>query len=88
MGSKTIMVTEEAYNRLKAAKREDESFSEVLKRLLSERKPKLSDFAGAWKDVPEEKMKEFERWRELQREMSRKRMEELMEQCLSPIPPT
>lgn len=41
---RTITVTEEAYRRVKAQKREAESFSDVLLR-LTKRKP-LTDFAG------------------------------------------
>jgi predicted CopG family antitoxin len=37
MGSKTITVTEEAYERLKAHKREGESFTDTLLRLAGER---------------------------------------------------
>lgn len=33
MGSKTISLTEDAYNRLKDHKREDESFTDVVNRL-------------------------------------------------------
>ena len=36
MGTKTIGLDEEAYERLSAEKREDESFSDVVKRLTDE----------------------------------------------------
>jgi len=42
---KVIMVSEDVYNELKKLKRPGESFSDVIRRLLS-RKPKLSDIAG------------------------------------------
>ncbi len=44
MATKTIRITREAYERLRARKMPDESFSEVILR-LTERRP-LSDFAG------------------------------------------
>ena len=53
MGVKTITVTEEAYRMLAKEKKEDESFSEVIKRLTKER-GKLSDSLGAWKMTDEE----------------------------------
>ena len=53
MGVKTITVTEEAYKMLAKEKKEDESFSEVIKRLTRER-GKLSDSLGAWKMTDEE----------------------------------
>jgi predicted CopG family antitoxin len=45
MASKTIMITESAYQRLKAARREGESFTEVIERLVGGRAPRLADFA-------------------------------------------
>ncbi|MEM2135472.1 MAG: antitoxin VapB family protein [Candidatus Freyarchaeota archaeon] len=49
MGHKTITISEEAYNSLAALKRENESFTEVILRVVSElnRKP-LTWFAGEW----------------------------------------
>ena len=46
MPSRTISVEEGAYRRLKAAKREGESFSEVIERLLRPHDPSLLDFRG------------------------------------------
>jgi len=37
MSTKTISLDEEAYERLRAHKREGESFSDVIKRMLNER---------------------------------------------------
>ncbi len=45
MASKNITVTEDAYDRLKALKREDESFSELVVRLTESTDP--MDFAGS-----------------------------------------
>ncbi len=60
MTTKTITIVEDVYRLLKAAKRGDESFSEVIRRKLSERKD-IMEFAGAWGSIsdPEaERMKE------------------------------
>ncbi len=39
------MVTQSTYERLKAEKREGESFTQVIERLLEGRRPRLADFA-------------------------------------------
>ncbi len=44
MSTKTISITEEAYDRLDSRKKERESFSEVIKRLTGKRS--LTEFAG------------------------------------------
>lgn len=46
MGSKTISLEDSAYQKLKAAKRPGESFSDVVNRILRGREPALSDFRG------------------------------------------
>ena len=50
MGSKTITVTEEAYERLKAHKREGESFTDTLLRLAGERGGRWDGY-GSLRDV-------------------------------------
>ena len=53
--AKVISLSEEAYKEMKAAKRKDESFSDVALRLLHETKQRpLSDFAGKWPGPMEE----------------------------------
>lgn len=49
MATKTISLDEEAYERLRAAKREGESFSDVVKRLAGERS--WREVAGIWPDA-------------------------------------
>lgn len=63
MGVKTITVTEEAYRLLAKEKKQDESFSQVIKRLTKER-GRLSDSFGAWKMSDEETGRIFSELRE------------------------
>jgi len=67
MAHKTITISEEAYNLLKENKRENESFTEVIKRILSHKKKKedlirwlsskkdLSDLADSVESVFDER---------------------------------
>ena len=48
MGTKTISLADDAYERLKAAKREGESFSDVVRRLTSG--VALTEFYGVLED--------------------------------------
>ena len=50
MATKTITVTEEAYERLREMKREDESFTDVLLRMTGGDEDVMKGF-GAWKDT-------------------------------------
>lgn len=54
MTSKTISVSEDAYDLLKKMKLKGESFTETIRRLAKRRR--LTDCAGLWSDVPEEEM--------------------------------
>ncbi len=72
MGSKTITISEEAYQRLKSRKDENESFTDVINKLTRERS--LMEIAGILSedeaDRLEEKIKEA-------REKTRDRIEEI-----------
>jgi predicted CopG family antitoxin len=54
MTSKTISVSEDAYDLLDKMKLKDESFSEVIRRLAKRRS--IADCAGLWVDVSNEEM--------------------------------
>ena len=51
MGTKTISIREDLYKNLKSMKREDESFCDVVERLITKkREANLVDFFGVLKD--------------------------------------
>lgn len=52
MASKTISIRDNVYKLLKAARRGDESFSDVIERLLKKDKADLSEYFGSLKDNP------------------------------------
>lgn len=56
MGTKTIRLDDEAYERLASRKREGESFSDVVKRVAGERS--LLEIAGILEDEEAETMRE------------------------------
>jgi predicted CopG family antitoxin len=59
MTSKTITITEEVYQLLKLLKKQNESFSELLRRLaLSVNGQKLENFFGSW-DLNDQEYKEI-----------------------------
>ncbi|MEM0241163.1 MAG: antitoxin VapB family protein [Sulfolobales archaeon] len=47
---KTLTIREEVYEKLVKLKKEGESFSDLLERILEERRPSFRDFAGILKD--------------------------------------
>lgn len=59
MPTKTVSLSEDAYELLSREKRPGESFSDVVRRLTSKKHP-LSYFAGAWKNMPAEKRQMIE----------------------------
>jgi len=61
MGFKTITLSEDAYNRLKALKRENESFSDVILHLIEEKPDIVKEAWGAWDDIPQEKIEQAKR---------------------------
>jgi len=52
MASKTISIRDDVYKSLKDARREEESFSDVIGRLLKKDKTDLSEYFGSLKDNP------------------------------------
>jgi predicted CopG family antitoxin len=56
MGTKTIRLDDEAYERLASRKRENESFSDTVKRIAGERS--LLEIAGILSDEEAETMRE------------------------------
>jgi predicted CopG family antitoxin len=79
VATKTVALDVEAYELLARAKRPGESFSQVVKRVARPR-ISLTEFAGAWKDVPAEKMAKFERWRKASRVKDLERQKRLLRQ--------
>ncbi|MBS3781375.1 MAG: antitoxin VapB family protein [Candidatus Thermoplasmatota archaeon] len=56
MASKTITISEEAYERLKSRKEEKESFTDVINKLTRERS--LNEIAGILSDDEADRLKE------------------------------
>ncbi|MFH1592070.1 MAG: antitoxin VapB family protein [Candidatus Woesearchaeota archaeon] len=80
MATKTITITEKAYDRLAKLKKERESFSLVIERLTKKNKPKLRDFHGIIsKEFGDELEKSILEGRKLHRKMHEKRHKKLME---------
>lgn len=57
---KNISIMEDVYKMLLARKRASESFSEVIRRTVKEKKD-IMEFAGAWKDSGDEGAEEIKK---------------------------
>lgn len=68
---------EDAYQRLKTLKGAEESFSDIVRRLTSE-KGSILEFAGAWKDLSKKEIEELKR-KLMEGRKKTIRMEELKE---------
>jgi predicted CopG family antitoxin len=60
MATKTITLMDDAYERLKSLKGTEESFSDIIRRLTSE-KGSILEFAGAWKNLSEKEAEALKR---------------------------
>ncbi len=69
---KTIMVSDDVYESLKKEKKPGESFSDVIRRLLDKRRPKISELAGK-RTVTREEWVEVEEAFRAQRELTDRR---------------
>ena len=79
MATKSLTITEDAYERLKSHKRDDESFSEVIERLAGVDEDIWKGF-GAYPDSAERAEERIERHRREYREDTRERYNELFGQ--------
>jgi len=60
MATKTITIMEDAYKILLNRKHKNESFSGVIRRITGEKKD-IMRFAGAWKHLKEDEVKDMEK---------------------------
>ena len=74
MATKTISITEEAYERLRMKKEKNESFTDVINRITGKRD--IMEFAGILTDQEAEKIKEHIQKR---RQASRERLNKIRE---------
>jgi predicted CopG family antitoxin len=60
MTSKLISIREDIYDRMQRIKKPDESFSELIERMLNERKKNIMLHFGNGHDLPENYLDDFE----------------------------
>jgi predicted CopG family antitoxin len=78
MATKTITVTEDAYERLKACKEDGESFSETITRITSG--ASLADYIGILDDDTAEAIRsEIAEQRDIQRKLRQERRDRIAE---------
>jgi predicted CopG family antitoxin len=79
MGTKTISLADDAYDRLRAEKREGESFSDVVRRLTSD--IDLRDYYGALSEDTANELEEIVAERRTERDRThRRRVERLTDE--------
>lgn len=75
MGTRTISLKDSAYERLRAAKRPGESFSDVVRRILGAREPSLTEFTRLLdRRAAEEVAEAIRRMRDEDLEVQRRRL--------------
>lgn len=68
LGTKNISLKESAYEKLKALKREDESFSDVIERLAKKKTPSYDEFTKIISKDTAKAMKELKKQRKQKQE--------------------
>ncbi len=68
---KTITITEDAYNKIKRLKQDNESFSELFTRISYEKRKPISSLLGVLKTTDKEMEKRRERFKKIREETSR-----------------
>ncbi len=85
MGTRTISLTDEAYERLKASKREGESFSDVVNRIAPG--VRLAEYHGALSEETADSLREAIREGRAEREEARGRRRARIASALDPDDP-
>ncbi len=77
MSVKTVTLSEDAYAALAALKKQGESFSDVVRRLARGNRS-LLEFAGDWKAIPADEMREYLAFLEKSDELSQSRLKRVV----------